>query len=274
MTPTCPLATRTASRQRALWAALFALLCCALVPPAHAQGQTLDEEALSRVWGQALLSLTNTSLNGLDFTRIGLDADIKLSANLSGLRLGEYAYGARNGTGADIDIGQLRFGRSDAGEDQRTVAIANPYIEFVYAGSGSRREVLGMRLGFGSISGDVGLQMNSVSGSLLIQAGAAGQIDSRNDPLGGKRWDGLSCAANASCALALSQIGGVTAGNADGPSRDLFLSVLKQAVNFPGTQAGVPLPDTAQAGFWLNWRDRLAALNTSGVVPPNTHKGP
>lgn len=271
--PRCPSAARALGR-RVLRVLPLAVLCGVLLPTAQAQGQALDDGALAQVWGQALLSLTNTTVNGLDFTRIGLDADIKLSANLTGLRLGEYRHDARNGTGADIDIGQLRFGRSDAGEDKRTVAINNPYIEFVYAGSGSQREVLGMRLGFGGISGDIGLQMNSISGSLLINAGAAGTVDSHNDLLGGKRWDGLSCSANAPCALALSQIGGVTAGNADGPSRDLFLSVLKQAVNFPATQAGVPLPDTAQAGFWLNWRDRLAALNTNGTVPPNANKGP
>lgn len=251
------------------------LLACALhgaAPSALAQGQPLADEALGAVWGQALLNLTNSSLNGLDFTRIGLDADIRLSANFNNLRLGEYTWAARNGTGADVDIGSLRFGRSDAGEALRTVSITNPYIEFVYGGSGVSREVLGMRLGFGGISGDIGLQLNSVSGSLLINAGTAGTVDSRNDTLGGKRWDGSSCVSGASCTLALSQIGGVTAGNADGPSRDLFLSVLKQAVQFPAVGTGTPLPDLAQAGFWLNWRDRLTALNTSGQVPPNTNK--
>ena len=31
-------------------------------------------------------------------------------------------------------------------------------------------------------------------------------------------------------------------------------------------------PATAQAGFWLNWTDRLNALNTTGLVPPNVPK--
>jgi len=64
----------------------------------------------------------------------------------------------------------------------------------------------------------------------------------------------------------------VTAGNAiDGPSRDFFLSILKAAVTFP-TTSGLPAPATAQAGFWMNWTDRLAALNTTGTVPPNVPK--
>ncbi len=70
----------------------------------------------------------------------------------------------------------------------------------------------------------------------------------------------------------LSQLGGVTAGDAAGPSRDFWISVLKTGVQFPSA-AGVPASDAAQAGIWLNWRDKLQALNTSGLVPPNLPKG-
>ncbi|WP_022979427.1 hypothetical protein [Ideonella sp. B508-1] len=89
-----------------------------------------------------------------------------------------------------------------------------------------------------------------------------------------KRWDGTTCVSSAPCTLALSQIGGLHAGNADGASRDFFLAIQNQAVNYPSLVAGLAAPDTAQAGVWLNWRDRLSALNTTGTVPPNTGKGP
>ena len=236
--------------------------------------EPLDDSALSDTWGQALLSLATTNYQGLDFTRLTLGADISLSANFNGMRLGEYTWSQRNATGADIDIGTLRFGRSDGTAAQRTVSITDPYFEFVTSGSGSSQQVVGMRFGFGGISGDVGTTMNVVSGSLLIDAGSAGTIDSRNDTLGGKRWDGTSCVSTATCTLALSQIGGLHAGNADGASRDFFLSIQNQAVNYPSLVAGLAAPDTAQAGVWLNWRDRLSALNTTGTVPPNTGKGP
>lgn len=256
------------------------LLCLSLVlsgaPHAHAQGKPIGDEELSDVWGQALFSLTNTSDGTYDFSRITLNADIKLNANIGGLRLGEYTSSIRNGTGADIDIGKLQFGRTDGTLAQRTVAVTDPYIEFVYrnVANSTTREVVGMRLGFGGIQGDIGLQMNAVSGSLLIDAGSNGTVDSRNDTLGGKRWDGGSatCANPAACQVPLSQIGGVTAGNASGASRDFFLSVLKSAVTFP-TNAATGLPtDTAMAGFWLNWRDRLSALNNTGAVPANVGK--
>ncbi|MCD2338949.1 hypothetical protein LRH25_01170 [Ideonella azotifigens] len=258
--------------RRLLTCLTTALLAACALPAAHAQGKLLDDEALSETWGQALITLDNTSYLGLDFTRLTLDADIRLSANFNNLRLGEYSWAARNGTGADIDIGTLHFGRSDATAAQTTVSITHPYFEFVT--NGATKEVVGMRLGFGGISGDIGLTMNAVSGSLLIDAGSAGSIDSRNDTLGGKRWDGTTCISTATCTVALSQIGGVTAGNADGASRDFFLSVLKQSVNFPTVNTAVGAPDTALAGLWLNWRDRLTAINTTGTVPVNTGKGP
>ncbi len=65
---------------------------------------------------------------------------------------------------------------------------------------------------------------------------------------------------------------GVTAGTSDGASRDFFLSVLKSAVTYPTTGTGVAAPAMAQAGFWLNWTDRLNAITNSSVVPPNVPK--
>jgi hypothetical protein len=103
---------------------------------------------------------------------------------------------------------------------------------------------------------------------MRIDAGAAGAIDTLMDPGGGKRWDG-TCAG---CALSLSQVGAVTAGDANGPSRDFWISVLKTPVTFQAG-AGMPALTEAQAGIWLNWRDKLTALNLTGMVPANTAPG-
>ena len=231
---------------------------------ACAQGKPMDDAALSDTWGQALLDLTNTSQGGYDFSRITLNADIKMSSSLTGLVLGTHADGS-----SDINISTLNFGRSDLDEAHRTVAIANPYFEWVYSGTAAAgdRQVVGMRVGFGGITGDVGLLMNTVSGALKIDTGP-----STGTAQGvGSQLSSLS-ACNGACSIALNQIGGVTAGTTDGPSRDFFLSVLKAAVTYPTTATGAPVSATAQAGFWLNWTDRLAALNTTGSVPPNVPK--
>jgi hypothetical protein len=223
----------------------------------------LDDSELSGVWGQALLDLTNTTLNGYDFSRLTFNADIALSASLSGLKLGT---NLTTGT-TDIDISTLNFGRSDGTDAQRTVAITDPYFEWVYSGSAATgdRQVVGMRIGFGGITGDVGLLMNTVSGSLSLTT-ASGTVSGT-----GSQMTSLT-GCSGGCNVALNQIGGVTAGNSDGASRDFFLSILKAAVTYPTTNASLGTTATAQAGFWLNWTDRLAALNTTGTVPPNVPK--
>lgn len=250
-------------------------LCAALMSvggQARAEGAEMSDDELSQVWGQALLTLNNTSLNGYDFTRLTLGADIQFNANFTNVRLGEYSYTARNGTGSDIDLGVLRFGRSDGTDAQRLVHITDPYLEFVYknTGNSATREVVGMRLGFGGIQGDLGIQMNTVSGSLLINT-AAGTVDSRTDPMGGKRWDGTTC-GSATCGPALSQITGLTAGDINGASRDFFISLLRESVQFP-TVNGVA-SDKAMEGFWLNWRDRLLGSRVGQPVAPNAPKPP
>jgi hypothetical protein len=150
------------------------------------------------------------------------------------------------------------------------VQISNPYFEFVYRNTATagQREVIGMRLGFDSIAGDIGLKIATLSGAMRIDAGAAGAIDTLSDPGGGKRWDG-TCTG---CALSLSQVGGVTAGDASGPSRDFWISVLKAPVQFQAAP-GMPALTEAQAGIWLNWRDKLTALNLTGLVPANNAPG-
>ena len=233
---------------------------------ASAQLRALSEQELSDQHGQGFLVLNNSSYGGFDVTRIALGADVTLNANFRNIRLGEYNYATRNGTGADIDMPLLQFGRSDGTDAQRLVQISNPYLEFVYknVGNAATREVVGIRFGFESISGDVGLTLNTLSGSMRVDGGAAGVLDSNNDPGGGKRWDS-SCTAPC---LNFAQMGGVRAGDANGPSRDFWISALKSAVQFQAP-AGMDASVTAQAGMWMNWRDRLTALNTTGTPPPN-----
>jgi hypothetical protein len=250
----------------------LALAACSLLAAgqAAAQMRALSDSEMATVSGQGLFTVSNSSFNGFDFTRIALDADVTLNANLANMRLGEYTYGPRNGSGADLDIGALRFGRSDAGDAQRLVQIANPYFEFVYRNTGTagQREVIGMRLGFDSIAGDIGMKIATLSGAMRIDAGAQGAIDTLTDPGGGKRWDG-TCSG---CTLKLSDVGAVTAGDANGPSRDFWISVLKTPVTFQPA-AGMPALTEAQAGVWLNWRDKLMALNLNGTVPVNNPPG-
>jgi len=232
------------------------------VTSAWATARELSDQELTEVSGQGLVDVTNSSLNGLDFSTITFNSDISLNANLRNIVLGQYTNSANNGSGSDINISLMQFGTSAGTTAQQTVQINNPYIEFVYnnAGGAGNGQVIGMRLGFEGISGNVGLLMNSVSGSLQIDGGAAGILTS-NASRANNICAGTTC-------IPLSQIGGVVAGNASGPSRDFWISMLSQAVQFPG-QPGMALPNVAQSGAWMNWTDRLIAQSTSGTIQAN-----
>jgi len=250
------------------WLCGLSLGACCLVQGVAAPIELTDAE-LADVSGQGMIDLSNYSYAGNDFMRMTLNADMQISANLTGIQLGQYTYTVRNGTGSDIP--QLSLGISNGTDAQRLVTLSNPYLEFVTAGTGASEQIVGLRLGFGGISGDIGLLANQISGSLLINGGAAGNVDSSADTLGGKRWDG-SCSAGATNCLALSSVSAVQAGNSSGPSRDFFISLLKQAVQFAPAATGMSAPATAQSGFWLNWTDRLQALLVNQPVPPNLPK--
>jgi hypothetical protein len=232
------------------------------ISPTWAAPHVLSDQELSDVSGQGLVTLDNTSLNGLDFSTITFNSDITLNANLRNIVLGQYTNSSNNGSGADINIPLLQFGTSAGTTAQQTVQISNPYIEFVYnnAGGAGNSQVVGMRMGFGGISGNVGLFLNTVSGSLQIDGGAAGILTT-------DAYRANNICAGTSC-IPLSQIGGVVAGNASGASRDFWISMLSQAVQFPA-QTGMTQPNLAQAGAWMNWTDRLTALNTTGTIQAN-----
>ena len=245
---------------------VFLFLCVSVsglgMTSALATPRTLSDSELTEVSAQGLVTLNNTSLNGLDFSTITLNAQISLNANLKNVVLGQYTSTINNGSGADINIPLLQFGTSAGTTAQQTVQITDPYIQFVYnnaAGAG-QNQVIGMRIGFEGISGNVGLLMSELSGDLQVANGSGGTLTSDG-------YRSTNACAGTAC-IALSQIAGITAGNASGPSRDFWISLLSQPVQFPG-QPGMTAPNIAQAGVWLNWTDRLTASNMTGTVAPN-----
>src|ERR1700712_5395650 len=99
---------RNRLRSPLLAAALLAAAACA-----HAQDKpalkAMDDAELSATWGQALLDVTNTQQGNYDFSRITLNADIRMPSSFTGLVCGLKPDGS-----SDINISPLNFGRSDS----------------------------------------------------------------------------------------------------------------------------------------------------------------
>ncbi|OTG77293.1 hypothetical protein B9T33_15305 [Acinetobacter sp. ANC 5054] len=139
---------------------------------AHAM-TALDDQELSKVDGQALLSMEYTQgYNSVDdsgqaidqtnvgFYKLGLEAEMELNANIKKLQLG---CGGANGSGAcDIDIDHISLSglpaNKDYSSDDRAATsalITNPFVEFAVKNptSAATREVLGFRLSAEKIAG-------------------------------------------------------------------------------------------------------------------------
>lgn len=224
--------------------------------PASAQLRPLSEKELSATYGQGLLDLSNSSFiyNNETFysTRLAIGADVLLNANFGKINLGaQTSGGITDWSNSDIDMPLLQFGSVYSATDKRAVQITNPYFEFIYknAPDAATREVVGMRMGFEGIKGDIGLMINTLSGSMVID---------------GKDYTGYRMTGSA-----VPAVPGVTAGDASGASRDFWISALKTAVQFPTAPGMTVQSPAAQQGFWLNWRDKLTALS---ATPPNAFK--
>lgn len=251
-------------RRHFVFLAFSGLLCAASV---HAKRVAMTDHEMSEVNAQGIFVLENSTYNDLNFSKIALNADVTLSANFKDILLGTTSPGV-----SDINIPALQFGRSDGSVDNRLVKITNPYIQFVYNKPVNElTQVVGIRLGFDGIYGDLGFKADTISGSMYVDGtGVAGFNNGILDATG-KKWQGSNVPCTAPCQtnyLNLAQIGGITAGKSiSEPSRDFWISALMSKVTFPPAAAGMDPPKEAQPGYWLNFRDRLTAL--SAKLPPN-----
>lgn len=259
---------RITSRFR--YKAKHAVLCAVLVVPASAvlaQGVPIQDEELGDVWGQAMFTVTNTDATGsipYDFTKITLNADVKLNANFSNINLGTKTDGTTGVTTSDVSISDLRFVSGLSG--QSYVSIKDPYMEFVYKNQGSAtdREIIGMRFGFGEISGNLGVKFQNLKGQMLLQDGTttgAGVL-SLNSATTTSQFQCTTCGAGGTAGtVAMNLVGQVQANK----STDFFVSLLTEAVsNFAGSGQSAP------AGFSINWQSNLKYMgDLSGTVMPN-----
>lgn len=131
----------------------------------------MDDQELQQVYGQALLTLTQSSGNTpsdnsvIDFYKLAGDLKIYINANIKRLQLG---CGGINGvSGCDIDIENLSISGLNDGQDamgnptfsssraSTSAQITNPFIEFAIKNPAnlSTRELLGFRLGAKEIFG-------------------------------------------------------------------------------------------------------------------------
>ena len=176
-----------------MWALIGSAL--SMTNTSHALS-VLEDAELSDVTGQALFSVVKETdaSQGLDFFKLGIDAELSLNANIKSLQLG---CGGENGAGAcDIDISALSLGcvvgasgncitlpTNIAGQPKgqdfdnslsnqkelRDFVLTNPFFQFAIKGGdqAATREVVGVRVGADKAQGPMSIgAMNNFSGYL------------------------------------------------------------------------------------------------------------
>lgn len=148
-----------------------------VLPEAHSL-KALSDDEMSQVEGQALMSLTTTkdAGQGLDFYRLGMEANIDINANLKKLQLGCGGVNSSiSGKGGmcDIDIDNVSLTGITMSDAQGAGAgtdfkLTNPFIEFavVDADKPSTRYVAGFRLGAMNALGMMSLGGNTNTSDL------------------------------------------------------------------------------------------------------------
>lgn len=186
---------------------LSIVLALTAVPVMAKNLQSLSDQELSDVSGQALMNLEYTAgSNGIDslgqsytqsdigFYKLGLNAEIELNTNIKKLQLG---CGGVNNTiraGCDIDIDNLSLsGLPEAGKErpETSAKLTNPFVEFAIKNpkSAATREVMGFRISSEKIVGllttgtNDGTQngINTLSGYMKI-ASATGSTKTKETP--------------------------------------------------------------------------------------------
>ena len=169
---------------------LLALLCgCVFSAASLAALKPMDDQELSAISGQALITMDALTYSGFQFTRINLGAEIDVLTNMEELRMGDFDRaglpGLASNQSADILINNFALGRvRNANTPNATIEafkVLDPYIEFAFKSNAQGvREVAGLRLGFGRsmgyLSGDILSLTGKMEGKIYGPASIAYQF--------------------------------------------------------------------------------------------------
>ncbi|HTN30184.1 MAG TPA: hypothetical protein VL178_05045 [Pseudomonas sp.] len=137
--------------------------------------QPLNDDELSAVAGQALISLDALTFGDYQYTRINFGAELDVLLNVDELRLGDFdrtgVPGLASNQSADILINNFALGRVRNNDSSAAAIepfkIQDPYLEFAFkVNTQGIREVAGVRLGFGRSMGYLSGDILSLTGKM------------------------------------------------------------------------------------------------------------
>ncbi|GLQ32446.1 hypothetical protein [Litoribrevibacter albus] len=172
---------------RVLKTSASVILSCLFVTSLHAELVPVDDSELAAFAGQAMISIEDYDVVQADattneFFRVTLGATIETNATIDNLELGTYDR-AGYSSASDIDIDNLRLGYIDPDTYEYVpFVITDPYMEFAFSESNGVRDVVGLRIGAGSVSGALTANINSLTGNFEIMIDHDGNPDTAAIP--------------------------------------------------------------------------------------------
>lgn len=172
---------------RVLKTSASVILSCLFVTSLHAELVLVDDSELASFAGQAMISIEDYDVVQADattneFFRVTLGATIETNATIDNLELGTYDR-AGYSSASDIDIDNLRLGYIDPDTYEYVpFVITDPYMEFAFSESNGVRDVVGLRIGAGSVSGALTANINSLTGNFEIMIDHDGNPDTAAIP--------------------------------------------------------------------------------------------
>lgn len=184
--------------------AAFALIFVASA--VHAELRTINDDAMSDVWGQALFELTNSNLTitptasstllsadgssigswkvsgpptdesgnviagTISFSKMTFGAEMELDAEIGKLRLGSYTKADNDNGGSDINANRIILTGYQRDGVYYPFKVKNPYLEFAMKNSAdpASKEILGFRFGFEQVDGILAGNLAALSGRVLL----------------------------------------------------------------------------------------------------------
>lgn len=231
----------------------------------------LSEAELADVWGQSLLSVEKIQGDGAalgdsdkTFTRINLNIEAEINANIDLIELGHYSIpchtGGENGTAnrhclnQDIRFEGVSLGcveGTDCDGGPHNFEIERPYIEFAYKGDGTaNKDLIGMRIGFRRLNGWMGGTIFALSGDVYGEGeilGIPGRGEShapRSDKIEVYDYSGTYLGE-----WDLTLLNRLLINN----SRNTYFGIQKEDINYPRIGSGPQ--EVARPGFWVNLQD-------------------
>ena len=166
--------------KRIIQSILAAFSTFGVVCGANAMAPMTDLE-MEKVIGQGII-VSETILGsgpaaGFKYYRMGLDARLSLNANIDKMQLGCGGFNesiASNSCEIDLDFVRLMgldAGGTQAGAVGSDFVLTRPYIELATTGSGTTREVVGLKIGSQQADGFFGVGRRYANGEVNLENG-------------------------------------------------------------------------------------------------------